>query len=46
MHNATDVAGGVLMGTAALVITVFAARAAGAAASERAAIQPTDETAR
>ncbi len=35
MHHLTDVAAGVLMGIAALVITIFAARAAGAAAAQR-----------
>ena len=33
MHHVTDVAAGVLIGIAALCITVFAARAAGAAAA-------------
>ena len=35
MHNATDVTAGVLMGVGALVVVVFAARAAGAAAEQR-----------
>ena len=35
MHHTTDVAAGVLLGIGALVITVFAARAAGAAAARR-----------
>ncbi len=35
MHHATDVTFGVLMGIAALVVAVFAARAAGAAAERR-----------
>lgn len=35
MHHLTDVAAGVLMGVGALVITVFACRAAGAAADQR-----------
>jgi membrane-associated phospholipid phosphatase len=35
MHHITDVAAGVLMGIAALCITIFAARAAGAAAAQR-----------
>ena len=35
MHHLTDVAAGVLMGIGALVITIFAARAAGAAAARR-----------
>ena len=35
MHHITDVAVGVLMGIAALCITIFAARAAGAAAAQR-----------
>jgi membrane-associated phospholipid phosphatase len=35
MHHITDVAAGVLMGIAALSITIFAARAAGAAAAQR-----------
>ena len=35
MHHATDVTAGVLMGLGALAITVFAARAAGAAAARR-----------
>jgi undecaprenyl-diphosphatase len=35
MHNLTDVTSGVLMGIGALVVTVFACRAAGAAAAQR-----------
>ena len=35
MHHITDVTAGVLMGIAALCITIFAARAAGAAAAQR-----------
>ena len=35
MHHITDVAAGALMGIAALCITIFAARAAGAAAAQR-----------
>ena len=35
MHHPTDTAAGVLMGCLALLITVFAARAAGAAAANR-----------
>ena len=35
MHHITDVAAGVLMGIAALAITIFAARAAGAATAQR-----------
>lgn len=35
MHHLTDVAAGLLMGIGALVITVFACRAAGAAAAQR-----------
>ena len=35
MHHLTDVIAGVLMGIGALVITVFACRAAGAAAARR-----------
>jgi undecaprenyl-diphosphatase len=35
MHHITDVAAGLLMGIAALAITIFAARAAGAAAAQR-----------
>ena len=39
MHHISDVAAGVLMGIAALCITIFAARAAGAAAAQRDAAQ-------
>ena len=35
MHHATDVTAGVLMGIGAIVVTVFACRAAGAAAARR-----------
>ena len=35
MHHLTDVTAGVLMGIGALVVTVFACRAAGAAAAQR-----------
>jgi undecaprenyl-diphosphatase len=35
MHHATDVTAGVLMGIGALLVTIFAARAAGAAAASR-----------
>jgi undecaprenyl-diphosphatase len=35
MHHVTDCTAGVLMGSAALIITVFACRAAGAAAAQR-----------
>jgi undecaprenyl-diphosphatase len=35
MHHLTDVAAGVVMGIGALAITIFAARAAGAAAAQR-----------
>lgn len=35
MHHATDVTAGVMMGIAAIVVTVFACRAAGAAAARR-----------
>lgn len=42
MHHATDVTAGVLMGIAALVVVVFAARAAGAAAAQRDALAPTE----
>lgn len=41
MHHATDVTAGVLMGIGALVIVVFAARAAGAAAAQRDAMETT-----
>ncbi len=41
MHHATDVTAGVLMGVGALVVVVFAARAAGAAAAHRDAIATT-----
>lgn len=46
MHHATDVTGGVLMGVGAIVITVFAARAAGAAAGRRHAKDTTEGSAR
>lgn len=46
MHHATDVTGGVLMGVGAIVITVFAARAAGAAAGRRHAMDTTEGSAR
>ncbi len=35
MHHVTDVTAGVLMGIGALLVTIFAARAAGAAAAQR-----------
>ncbi|MCY7301455.1 MAG: phosphatase PAP2 family protein [Thermoleophilia bacterium] len=41
MHYATDVTAGVLMGVGALVVVVFAARAAGAAAAHRDAMATT-----
>jgi undecaprenyl-diphosphatase len=44
MHHLTDVAAGVLMGIAALCITIFAARAAGAAAAQRDAAQTSIST--
>ena len=46
MHHATDVTAGVLMGVGAIVITVFAARAAGAAAGRRNAMDTTEGSAR
>jgi undecaprenyl-diphosphatase len=42
MHHLTDVTAGVLMGIAALAITIFAARAAGAAAAQRDAARTSD----
>ena len=42
MHHTTDVMAGVLMGMGALVIVVFAARAAGAAAAQRDAMDTTE----
>ena len=44
MHHITDVAVGVLMGIAALCITIFAARAAGAAAAQRDAAEASTRT--
>jgi len=41
MHHATDVTFGVLMGIGALVVVIFAARAAGAAAAQRDQIETT-----
>jgi membrane-associated phospholipid phosphatase len=46
MHHYTDVTAGVLMGITALLITIFAARAAGAAAAHRDATRANDEAAR
>lgn len=46
MHNATDVVAGVLMGIGALVVVIFAARAAGATTAQRDAMDATEGTAR
>jgi undecaprenyl-diphosphatase len=42
MHHLTDSVAGVVLGLGALVVTVFAARAAGAAADRRDRIDGTD----
>ena len=42
MHHLTDVSAGVLMGLGALVVTVFACRAAGAAVAQRGHPTPTE----
>ena len=42
MHHLTDSAAGLLLGAGALVVTVFAARAAGAAANTRRGLVPID----
>jgi undecaprenyl-diphosphatase len=42
MHHLTDSAAGLLLGVGALVVTVFAARAAGAASDQRDAETLTD----
>jgi membrane-associated phospholipid phosphatase len=42
MHHLTDSAAGLLLGVGALFVTVFAARAAGAAADRRDAEASTD----
>jgi len=46
MHHVTDVSAGVLMGIGALLITIFAARAAGAAAARRDAQRQPEGSAR